>query len=375
MSSIETELTPEQLAANVFAMISGESSTADTVEAPADEVAPADVADTGESRPEVTEDANGRLRGADGKFVAREGEDVPDEELDAEETLEDEKESEADPFVIEVDDEETAQKVEALLEKYGGDVVKALIGATEAQSLIGRKGSETAQKDAELAAVRQELQRLTQVVTDSASRPPMVPITQDLIEQNPSQAAAQAVLQDNVVAFRAAITAWQEGTSYVEANPEAASLFLEKVALEARVAELSQKPTEIPVETNVELDAEIAKVVERHPDLENFLPQIAEAANERLLLRNVMENGSPAEQAQALEDLYIVVKSRLAADTSVDTMRKIQVRVKQEADAARAGARVVTANRGSAATDGPSSGKDQFLDAFEARMGIDTHEE
>lgn len=365
MSSIDQELTGEDIAAQVMGFISG-GSDADTAEAPAGDVESGIDTETGESRPEVTEDSNGRLRGPDGKFVARETVDGDGEESDdgSGQELDD------DGFVIEVDDEETAAKVQSYLEKYGGDVTKALIGATEAQSLIGRKGNETARKDAELVAVKEELERLSRLVTETASRPPLVPITQDMIEQDPAAAAQQAVLQDNLQAFQAAIAAWQEGTLYAEPNPQAAQLFLEKLALESQLAELSTGPA--AAGTSGDLDAEVAKVMERHPDLENYLSQIAAAAGENLLLKNAMENGTPAEAAQALEALTIIAKSRTGSDTSKEQMAKVQIRVKQEADAARASARVVSASRGSAATESPSEGKDQFLAAFEARLGIDT---
>ena len=370
---------------DIMGFLQGDS-TADTAEAPAADTSVEDAADTGDAAREPIVDETGRHHDPEtGKFVEKtdvEGdtEDVEnDQEASQEEgsegdTGEDAEEDSDDDFVIEVDDEETAERVQAVLEKYDGDPAKALVALSEAQSLIGRKGNEAAQANAELEAVRAELaaikagqdglmQRLSQ---------PIIPITQDLIDENPAAAAEQAVLQDNAQALQAAINAWQNGTDYVEPNPDAARLFLEKLALKVQMDELAaaQPSTSgaVVVPPQQELDTEVRKVLAKHPDLEQHMPAIAEAANDNPLLKRVMETGSPVERAQALEALTVIAKSRSASDTSRESLKRVQIRVKQEADEARAKARVVSASRGSAATASQPSRVDQFLAEFESRV-------
>lgn len=386
MSGIEEEPRSEHdfaedFGADLLGFLNGESAADTAVEAPAEEQVAEEDTDTGESRPEVIEDATGRLHGKDGKFVekpsgdSQEGESQEGEEA-PEETAE---EDSGDDFVIEVDDEETADRVASVLEKYDGDPAKALVALAEAQSLIGRKGNEAAQANAKLEAVEAELAAIKQGQEAVLSRlsQPVVPITRELIETDPAGAAQQAVLQDNVEALEAAISVWQNGSDYVDANPEAARFFLEKLALEAQLAERDQAATTTSMvePAQAELDAEVGKVLEKHPDLEQYLPAIAEAANEHPLLKRSMEAGTPSERAQALLSLTEIAKSRQGADTSREALKRVQIRVKQEADDAKAKARVVSASRSSAATSSQPTRVDKFLEAFDARMGLNADED
>lgn len=359
-------------------------SPADTAGAPAEDNSVEDAADTAEGAREPIVDETGRHHDPEtGKFVEKtdESEEGDDEEEEASEGEEqgDEEEDSDDDFVIEVDDEETAERVQSVLEKYDGDPAKALVALSEAQSLIGRKGNEAAQANAELAALRAELEQIRngqQAVLQRMSQP-MVPITQDLIDEDPLAAAQQAVLQDNVQAFDAAISALQNGTDYVEANPQAAQFFLEKLALEAYMHELqagASAAASAPTSQQQELDAEVNKVLQKHPDLEQHLPAIQEAAEENPLLKRAMEAGSPVERAQALEALTVIAKSRTGSDTSREALKRVQIRVKQEADDERAKARVVSASRGTAATASQPTGVDKFLAEFDARLGINRDE-
>lgn len=376
---MEEELSPEQLASEVFALINPESTPADTAEAPAAEQVSDEGTDTGESRPEPIADETGRLHDPEtGKFVekgSQESESQEGEEGEKPEGEEPEGEELDSDFVIEVDDEETAERVAAVLEKYKGDPSKALVALANAQELIGRKGNEAAQANAELEALKAELQAIRSGQEQVLQRmsQPTIPITAELIENDPAAAAQQAVLQDNAQAFEAAISAWQNGTDYVEANPQAAQFFLEKLALEVQMAEQGQPtPATMPAQsTQAELDAEVQKVIDRHPDLEQHLPAISEAADENPLLKRAMETGTPSERAQALEALTVIAKSRTGSDTSREALQRVQIRVRQEADDARAKARVVSASRGSAATASQPSGVDQFLDEFSKALGLE----
>src|SRR5690242_20660534 len=111
-------------------------STADTATAPAADTSAEDAADTGDAAREPIVDETGRHHDPEtGKFVekadpAGDNEDVENdpeasqEEASEEDTDEDSEEDSDDDFVIEVDDEETAQRVQSVLEKYDGDPAK-----------------------------------------------------------------------------------------------------------------------------------------------------------------------------------------------------------------------------------------------------------
>lgn len=373
MSSFETgdeSLSLEAFAESVIADLGGDG--ADTATAPAEstDTSPTDGTDTAEA-PGLKEDATGRLHGEDGKFVEK-PKDGDDEET---ETETDEPEEGDDPeFVLEVDDEETAAVIGEYLEKYDGDVVKALKAATEAQSLIGRKGTEASQSAAEAAALREELRQsreLQQKILARMSQPqvPLIPITQELIEEDPHLAARQAVLQDNAAALEATIAVWREE------NPDAANFFLQNLVLEAQLAERQQAaPQTAESSTDDEVDSEVAKVLAKHPDLEKHLPAIGKAADANPLLKRALEHGSPVEKAQALEALTVIAKAGTTADTSREAMKRVQIRVKQEADEARRSAAVVSASRSSAASTSQPTRVDDFLSAFDERLGLKVNE-
>lgn len=379
MGSGEESLSLADFAESVIADIEGQGS-ADTASAPAEtaNTSTTETDDTAEA-PEATEDATGRLHGKDGKFVEKpsseddETDEEPADDSEGEELEDEEADDSDDGLVIEVDDEETAARLQTYLEKYDGDVTKALIAATEAQSLVGRKAEDIAGE--ELRALRAELEqvRAGQERTLAQLRTPMIPITRELIENDPASAAQQAVAQDNAPALEAAISVWREE------NPEAADFFLRTVVLEAQLAEATAaaaapQTTEQSTE-DAEVDAEVQKVLQKHPDLEQHLPAIGKAADENPLLKRAMETGSPQERAQALEALTVIAKASSAADTSREAMKRVQVRVKQEADDARKNARVVSASRGSAASASQPTRVDQFLQAFDARLGLKVNED
>lgn len=368
METGDESLSLEDFAASVIADLEGTGS-ADTAEAPAestDTSSTTDSEDTAEA-PELTEDATGRLHDKEGKFAEK-----PKDGDEADEPEDPGAEDGDEPeFVLEVDDEETAAKIGEYLEKYDGDVVKALQAATEAQSLIGRKGNEASQSAAEAAALREELRQtreMQQQILAKMSQPqvPLIPITQELILEDPATAAQQAVLQDNAAALEATIAVWREE------NPDAANLFLRNLVLEAQLGEQRTAAVTPPAASDTdEVDVEVAKVLERHPDLEQHLPAIGKAADANPLLKRALELGNAAEKAQALEALTVIAKAGSTADTSRDALKRVQIRVKQEADEARRNAAVVSASRSSAASTSQPTKADEFLAAFDKRLGLE----
>lgn len=370
LSEVANELQPHEFAA----IVADKLGTGDDVaaEAPAETVEePTPVAETADSpteEPEATPeptpdgtytDENGRLRGPDGKFVSAEGhESDPDAQPDPEAT------PTPDEWVLDVDED-----VQSFLGKYDGDLNKALRGAVELQKMAGRQGSELGElrkMQADLESLRSEVQR-RQEAPQVAPKP--MPDYRGMIEEDPRDAAITAYDNGHWDAMGAALQAWASD------DPVEARLFAMNVKHEADLMEqraLAEQAQRARADTtNVTLQQEfvkrVADVASRHPDLESMMGEIAKVSQERPLLREVLETGSPADRAAALEDLYLIAKSRTVASDTSEAVRQVQVRVSDEAREARAAAAVVAGSGSSAATDQPTR-VDEFRSAFTDKL-------
>lgn len=357
-----TELHPLEFAELVAAKLHDDDDTpADTPEAgPSDEVvddaagAEAPTPDAAPEPTDVREDDQGRLRGPDGKFVAKADHEAdPDAQPDPEAT------PEPDEWVLEVDPD-----VESFLEKYDGDLNKALRGAIEAQKLVGKQGSELG----ELRKVQSDLEALREEIRNRSAQqvqPQVMPDYGELIQEDPRAAAVMAYENQHYDAMGHALRAW------MQEDPVEARLFAMNVKHEADMLELraqqAQRDEASRPDPEQALGVEVAKVMQRHPDLEQFLPAIGEVSAERPLLRAALENGTPAQRAEALETLYLIARGRQGADTS-EAVRRVQVRVSDEARQARAEAAVVSASGASAATGDQPTKADEFRSAFTDKL-------
>lgn len=350
--------------------ITTEDTTAGFADGPAVEVvedAITDAPDTEPAESEVIEDDQGRLHDPEtGKFVARpeKAEEEDDPEAVAGEEPETEVEPEATPedvdedaIVLEIDDPDVA----AFLEKYGNDPIAALKAATHLSSLTGRQGGE-------LGEVRRELQELKDALASGALAPPTAPVDwESEIDTNPAYAAQLAVHHGNPDALLAAVDAWKE------VDPFNAGVFWTNLQMEFAQAEAQgaiEQPAQ-PAVADTALDAEVAKVVQRHPDLEKFLPAIGEVAQENALLRNALENGStPQERAQALEALYLLARGRDTDTLAQTAARTVKIQTKEAAAQARRDAAVVTTRSQSAAAGAQPTRVDAFRQAFRQHTGL-----
>jgi hypothetical protein len=360
-------LTPEAFADIVAGKLGtsggAEETIEDTVEpTPSDDVAESvDPAEDPATEPEVVpdgtyEDENGRLRGPDGKFVAKEEHhtDEADEILDPA--------PEPEEWVLDVDTD-----VQAFLEKYDGDLNKALKGAIEAQKMVGRQGSELG----ELRKVQKDLEDLkTTLLTRQAEpvQPQVMPDYRSLIDDDPRTAAVTAYENQHWDAMGAALAAWKEE------DPVEARLFAMQVKNEAEMAqqryEFEERLNAAQKPTNPEGDFAdmMVDMVKKYPDLEATIPAIDEVSKERPLLRSVLESGSPADRVAALEDLYLIAKSRTVASDTSAAVRQVQVRVSDEARQARAAAAVVSTSGASAAAGDQPTKADEFRGAFRDKL-------
>lgn len=329
---------------------------------------PAEVVETTdtEEAPDVVEDARGNLHSReDGKFVPKAEEvEETDDELEVEET--EEVEEEEAEGTLQIDDPE----IQAYLAKYGNDPVAALKAATNLQSVLGRQGSENGE-------LKQQIQELRALVEQRMQAPPLQSLNFPALLNpesesfNPEQAAQIAYERGDAEALGAAMRTWVEYGTQEDAFK--AAVFWNGVQqrhmLESLARDLeSRAPAASP---DQELDREVAGVISRHPDIEQFVPQIGALANERPLMRQALESGTPAERAQALEDLYLLAKGRDSDTLSTQATSQATAETKKAARKAKADAAVVSATRGSAATPSENlTGVDRFRAAFAERTGL-----
>jgi len=362
-------LTPEAFADIVAGKLGtsegAEETAEDTVDpTPSDNVAESvDPAEDPAAEPEAVpdgtyEDENGRLRGPDGKFVAKgteEHEHDPDATPDPEPVPEE--------WVLDVDPD-----VQSFLEKYDGDLNKALRGAIEAQKMVGRQGSELG----ELRKVQQDLEALKTTLlqrqNEPAPQPQILPNYRELIDEDPRTAAVTAYENQHWDAMGAALAAWKEE------DPVEARLFAMQVKNEAEMAqqryEFEERLAQAQPQVNTEQEfvQAMSGLVARYPDLEATLPAIDAVSKERPLLRQVLESGSPSDRVAALEDLYLIAKSRTVASDTSAAVRQVAVRVSDEARQARAAAAVVSTSGATAATGDHPTKDDEFRGAFADKL-------
>lgn len=277
-------------------------------------------------------------------------EDVTPSGDTTEETEEPEQAPDGD-VVIEIDDD-----LQAILDKYDGDVTKALKALGDSQSMIGRQANEVGQLRQELAAMRQALE-------EGFARQPqqqfMGPYQND-IDENPQGLVVEAMERGDATTMEMALRAWGEE------DPFAASSFL--FTLQAQAAQAQAQQVQGPTTpderagTGPTIEQAMADVVTRHPDVEKYLPQVQQVAAEFPTLRNSMQQGPPAAKAQAFEELLVIAKNRSQAGDTSAAMRKVVLRAQEEVRAEKADAAVVSAQNQTAATR--QTRLDEFYTAF-----------
>lgn len=316
----------------------------DAYEAPERSTEPAEASEAGDT-PELTIDATGRAHGEDGKFVAKEtteedasGEGMPEapetvEEVPTEDETPGEEAGTEEDYVLEVDDPELWDLIES---KYGGDVGKALSALKDAQSVIGRQGTELGELRElreQMADFQQEIMRQQQSQgVDWAG----------MIEEDAEQAAFMAVEYRDPIALEKAVEAWGQE------DPFKAMMFMSRLQQSAIEEAQSFAPEQ-------SLEVEVAGLKARYPDLQERLPGMQARLAERPVLAQALQSGDPRSRALALEDLYLLDKSRTTESDTASSARRIILKAKAETDAAKADATVVSATKSSAATGPPKN--------------------
>jgi hypothetical protein len=301
--------------------------------------------------------ASERARDEKGRFVAAAADEPEETEEVAVEAAEepvaeqDEQVEESDDgIVIEIDDD-----LQSVLDKYDGDVTKALKALGESQSMIGRQGNE-------LGELRRELQEMRQALEQGFQQQPQQqfvgPYMND-IDENPQGLVVEALERGDTRTVEMALRAWGEE------DPFGATTFLlslQQQAAQAAVPPVEQQSTPQVTGTGPTLEQAMSEVVSRHPDVEKYLSQVQQVAEEFPTLRDSMKQGSPARQAQAFEELLRIAKSRSVEGDTTKAMKKVILKAQEEVRKDKSDAAVVSAQNQSAASR--QSNLDVFYEAF-----------
>lgn len=311
----------------------------------------------GEEAPAETEsqprDAQGRFTKATEEVAGsdEEGTESPEELTEEPETVtSDEVPEQPDggDYVLEIDDD-----LQAVLDKYNGDVGKALKALGESQSFIGRQANELGDLRKELAEIRQALQQPQQQPVQYVG-----PYVNDP-DENPQEFVLEALERGDSRAAEKAIRAWGEY------EPFEATTFL--IQLQQQQAEMAAAPASTapatPAYNGPSVEQAMSEVVQRHPDVQKYLPKVEQVAKEFPSLRDSMRSGTPAVQAQAFEELLKIAKARSSTSDTQTAMRRLVLKTQEEVRAEKAEAAVVSAKNQSAATE--SQGDEDFWEAWD----------
>lgn len=296
--------------------------------------APAGEADTAEEDPEAEAPEGSEEVVEPEETVEEPEEGSAEEEVPADDGTEEVPESDDELYL------DLTPEVEAYLAKYGGDLGKALEAATNAQSKIGEQGNE-------LGQLREQLARIEQGLTAGTFEPyewpdPELDEPMDAVNGY-HRVAEQAFARQDAEAFQAALTAMNQ------IDPIRTQMYAENKARQVAASQAVQEPAQ-------QLDTLVSDFRAKNPDIEK--PEVQQALSAELekfpTLAGIIQNpnGDPAERVRVLQEMYDRVASRQTADTVRQAARRVTIRTSEEARAARAAARVATADqRGSAPTE------------------------
>jgi hypothetical protein len=187
----------------------------------------------------------------------------------------------------------TDPRAAQVLDKYGGDVDKALAAAAEAQELIGRQGSELG----ELREWR------TQVEQQQALTPPDQILA--YAEHDPQQAALMAYQQYG----RQSMPYQQAMRSWMDMDPYAAGEFNTQAAMADYDRQIRPQLAE------QQLSAGLNQIIAKYPDFQEYGDAILREAQNSPVVRALQQQGAPIG-ADVIEHLYLAAKGRAATAQS-----------------------------------------------------------
>jgi len=382
---------PHEFAQRVLEKIGGVEGLQDSYRGRAEPPVPEPVEGGITDEPEPQPSAE-RPRGPDGRFVSEKPADPDDTFLDHELGDEPVKPSvqqeeddalpsdepppadgEEEPYVFEVDDPQVA----AYLAQHNNDLGKALKTAAEAQTLIGRQSSEVGEVRAQLAEMQALLEQ--QVAYQQQPQQPqqmMLPpgYLDQMMQQDPKSAAQAAYQYGDYDAMARAVELWKDPE--VGDDPFGAAVFVTSIQNNLAMQQMQQQLAAAQQYTNgyspqqqeEPLETEVQRVMDKHPDIEQYIPAIQQIANENPVFLQALQYGSSKERAAALESLTQLAKSRQGAANSSEAIARVQVRVRAENEDAKRKAAVVSAGRRGAQAE--PDNVEQWKRAFRAKTGL-----
>lgn len=182
---------------------------------------------------------------------------------------------------------------------------------------------------------------------------PRQQITGDMIDRDPAAATQLAYEQGDQAALATAFAAWKDedpaGAAVWAATETAAQREQAlRAEYEARLAQVEQRiaPAE-QADLDRQYQGAFAQFARQHPDVEKFIPAMAQIAEANPTMQALIESGSPAQAADTFATLYKLAKYEqgdLAAAAVQDTARAVA----EESQRAREEAFVASASTNTA---------------------------
>lgn len=247
------------------------------------------------------------------------------------------------PLTVEIDTSDP--EVARLLEKYGGDVNKALAGGANLYSVVGRQGNELT----ELRRLMEERVNGIEQTVQAANQPQYDPdeLTVWMAEHPTAipDIARQAFYAGNDALMDIAVDAWED------VDRGAARRFSQEAAVARARAQITAEG---------ERDAKIAsgwnqtaeKFADEHPDLETHAQRMREIAPQYPNLISILQTGDPQARVEVLEFLYDKAKGSSAEEiqASARDIARTQANEASQAIADAAVASATTAQRAPSTT-------------------------
>jgi len=196
--------------------------------------------------------------------------------------------------------------VAAFLQKYNGDVTKALEGAVHLQRRAGEQSNEVGELRRmvdELSQIKEGMQQQSQY----QQQPVLDQATVDWFDQqaidNPYGMAEYARQQQNPILLQRALSTWKE------MDPYAASVYTNELRLAEQKAQFEQqiqKAQQLPLDSSIHVA--LTNVQSRNPHYVNYSDGIEETMTKypsaAKAVQLAAESGNRAELEAAIETLY-----------------------------------------------------------------------
>lgn len=250
---------------------------------------------------------------------------------------------------------ELTPELESLLEKYDGDLGKALTALQDSQSLIGRQGNE-------LGDVRKELEALRLQLENQPVQQPWTPYENDL-DENPQGLVMEALDRGDGVTMTKALRAW------ASLGPEEsfeATMFANQLAEYQRQAQaqMAAQPMDTPEQPAQDIGEVMKGVLERHPDAREYADEVASIQSSFPTLQEELQYGDAAQKARAFEQLLVIAKGRAATPDTQKAVKRLVIKTQEEVRKAKDDAAVISAGNQSAAQAEESDPRADALDAI-----------